>query len=141
MDIKRIAIGTVVGGITLYVVGYVMFEIIFGSFYAANTVAPRSETILWANVAHSFVFGLLVTLAIETRAAAPTVANGFVTGAVIGSLAWLGAHLSYYATADVITYKLIIVDPLNEFVHTGIAGAVIAAAVARMPKAVRLASL
>jgi hypothetical protein len=141
MDIKRIAIGTIVGGVTLYVVGYLIFELAFASYYAANITAARSENIGWAIAAGNLAFALLVTLGIETRAAPPTIANGFVTGAVIGCLAWLGAHLSYYATANVITYKLIIVDPLNELVHTGIAGAAIAAVLARVPgKTTRLAS-
>jgi hypothetical protein len=40
----------------------------------------------------------------------------------------------------VITYRLLIVDPLNELVHTGIAGAVIAAVLSLVTKTARLAN-
>ena len=140
MDIKRVAIGTVVGTVTLYVVGYLLFEIVWASYYAANVTSGRAATIQWAAVAGNFCFALLVTLAIETRTSVPSIASGFITGAVIGYLAWLGAHFSYYATVDVISLNIILVDPLNELVHTGIAGAAIAAVLARMPRSAGLAT-
>ena len=36
MDIKRLIIGTVVGGITLYILGYIIWDMLFAEFYAAN---------------------------------------------------------------------------------------------------------
>ena len=140
MDIKRIAIGTIAGTVTLYVVGYLLFEIIWASFYAANVTSARPASLQWAVLAGNLCFALLVTLAIETRTSVPSIASGFVTGAVIGFLAWLGAHLSYYATVNVITLNIVMIDPLNELIHTGIAGAVIAAVLLRIPRSAGLAA-
>ena len=36
MDAKRFGVATIVGGIVLFVVGYLIFDMMFGSFYAAN---------------------------------------------------------------------------------------------------------
>ena len=36
MDIKRLIIGTVVGGITVYILGYVIWDMLFAEFFAAN---------------------------------------------------------------------------------------------------------
>ena len=36
MGIKRFVIGTLVGGITMYVVGYLIWELAFATFFAAN---------------------------------------------------------------------------------------------------------
>ena len=44
MDIKRFIIGTVVGGITLFILGYVIFELAFADFFDANA---GSATGVW----------------------------------------------------------------------------------------------
>jgi hypothetical protein len=49
-------------------------------------------------------------------------------------LAWLSADLVLYGYLDVFSPTLVIVDPLLELVHGGIAGAVIVAVLARIPK-------
>jgi hypothetical protein len=36
VDIKRFIIGTVVGGIALYILGYVIWELVFADFFEAN---------------------------------------------------------------------------------------------------------
>ena len=36
MDTKRLLTGTIVGGIVLFAVGYLIFDMLFASFYAAN---------------------------------------------------------------------------------------------------------
>lgn len=36
MDTRRIVVGTLVGGVVSYVVGYLIFDMAFGGFYAAN---------------------------------------------------------------------------------------------------------
>ncbi len=142
MDIKRVAIGTIVGGITLYVLGYLIFELAFGPFYAANGGSAvgvfRSPVFQWAIAVGNFSFALLYTLALETRAGAPSIANGFITGATIGFLALFGIDAIHYGFTNLFRYIVVIVDPLLSAIHSGIAGAVIAAVLMRMPKAAGL---
>jgi hypothetical protein len=142
MDVKRLAIGTIVGGITLYVVGYLIFELAFGSFYAANVGsavgALRSPIFQWAIALGNFSFALLFTLALETRAGAPSIAKGFITGATIGFLALFGIDAIHYGFTNLFRYVVVIIDPLLSAIHSGIAGAVIAAVLMRIPKSAGL---
>lgn len=142
MDIKRVAIGTIVVGITLYVLGYLIFELAFGPFYAANGGSAigvfRSPVFQWAIAVGNFSFALLYTLALETRAGAPSIAKGFITGATIGLLALFGIDAIHYGFTNLFRYIVVIVDPLLSAIHSGIAGAVIAAVLMRMPKAAGL---
>jgi hypothetical protein len=105
-----------------------------GLFLRREYHIGRATSLQWRSLPAISVYALLVTLALESRAGVPSIRNGFIIGAVIGYLGWLGAHFSYYATTEIITYNLLIVDPLNEFFHTGIAGAAIAAVLARIPR-------
>jgi hypothetical protein len=138
MNTKHLVFGTIVGGVTLFLVGYIIFDLAAGDFYAANlNTAPgimRETQILWAIALGNLVLGLLLTVGITSRTGAHTTASGAITGAVIACLAWLSADLVLYGYLDVFSPTLVIVDPLLELVHGGIAGAVIVAVLARIPK-------
>ena len=137
MDMKRFAIGTIVGGITMYVVGYVIFTLIFGPYYAANvgavTNAMREPTLEWAGALGGFAFAALITYVIAESARTPTIAAGFMKGATTGFLAWLSVDLVYYGATNLWNFSIVMLDPVLEFVHSGIGGAVIAAVLSRVP--------
>src|SRR5882724_4723746 len=136
MDIKRLAIGTIVGGVVLYVVGYLIFDVAVADYYASHRGAAdafRDAPIVWAVVLANFGLALLVTLAITSRAASQTIAGGFITGGVIGFLVWFHADWVYYGYLNAWTLPIPIIDPLLEFIHEGVGGAVIAAVLARVP--------
>jgi len=139
MDMKRVAVGTIVGGIVLYIVGYLIFDVAVADFYAANrgsaTGAFRDAPIVWAVVLADFALALLVTLCIAGRAASQTIGGGFITGGVIGFLAWFHADFTSYGYLNVWNMPIPIVDPLLEIIHEGVAGAVIAALLMRIPAA------
>ena len=131
MDIKRIIIGTVVGAITLYILAYLIFELAFGEFYAANvgsaTGLVRDNPLMWATAMGSISYAALLTLAIETRGASVTIVDGLKVGAVVGFLLWFTVDLTFYGIFNLSNLTLTIVDPLLELIHAGISGAVIAA--------------
>ena len=138
MDMKRFAIGTIVGGITMYAVGYLIFTLGFGAYYAANvgaaTNALREPTLEWAAALGGLAFGALITYVILNAAETPTITSGFVKGAITGFLAWLSVDLVYYSATNLWNLTIVVLDPVLEFVHSGIGGAVIAAVLARVPK-------
>jgi len=138
MDTKRFLIGTVIGGITMYVVGYLIFTLAFGSFYAANlgsaTGVAREAQLAWAFALGYVALAALVTLAIGTRAGSPTVGAGFKIGAIVGFLVWFGVDFVFYGATNIANLTRTIVDPLLEIVRTGIVGAVIAAVLGRFVK-------
>jgi len=129
MDAKRLVIGTLVGGVTLYVTGYLIFELAFGAFYAANagsaTGVMRDPQLQWALAAGSLSYGALVSLAIGNGASSATLAAGAKIGAIVGFLLWFTADFTLYGVTNIANLTRTIVDPLLEIAHGGIAGAIV----------------
>lgn len=138
MDMKRLAIGTIVGGITMHIVGYLMFDLALVSFYAANDAASatfhRDVNLQWSIGVGNLAFGALLALCITNRSMLPTIASGLMTGAVVGLLVWLGVDFTFYGYQSRWTFGLTLVDPLLAGTQMAIAGAVIAAVLARVPR-------
>jgi hypothetical protein len=137
MDTKRLAVGTLVGGIVLYVVGYLIFTMAFADFYAANagsaTGVDREEQLIWAVALASLAYAALITFAIGNRAGSLSIGQGASTGAIVGFLLWLTADFVFYGSTNIANLTRTVVDPLLEIVHGGIGGAAIAAALKRVP--------
>ena len=138
MDIRRFASGTIVGAVTLHIVGYLIFEVALSDFYLENagpaTNAFRAGNVQWALALANLSFAALITLAVMSRTGALTIGRGFVTGLVIGFLVWSGVDLVYYGLTHLWSLTVVIVDPLLEAIRNGIAGAIIALVLAKIPK-------
>lgn len=129
MDIKRLVIGTLVGGIVMYALGYLIFDLAFGDFYTANrgsaTGVDRAQQLVWAVALGSLSYAALVTLGIGSRAGSSNLAAGVKVGAVVGFLLWFTVDFTLYGITNVANLTRAIVDPLLELVRGGIAGGVI----------------
>jgi len=138
MDTKRLVIGTIVGGIALHVVGYLIFDLAVWNFYLANagpaTGAFRDANLQWAIALGNLSLAALATLGVASRAGAPTIGGGFTAGAVIGFLVWFGLDFILYGFTNLWNLTVVIVDPLLSAIQYGVAGAVIAAVLGRMAK-------
>ena len=136
MDTKRFVIGTLVGGIALFVVGYLMFSLAFAGFYRANagaaTGVDRDGELIWATVLGSLSYAALIIFAMANRTGLATVGTGAKIGAIVGFLLWFTADFVFYGITNVANLTRTIVDPLLEIVHGGIGGAVIAAVLTRV---------
>ncbi len=136
MDTKRLIIGTVVGGIALYILGYVIFELAFADFFAANagsaTGVWKDPQVMWAIAVGTLSYAALITLAIGTRAGSTTIVEGLKVGAIVGFLMWFGADLIIYGIWNVWNLTAAIVDSLLELVRGGIGGVVIAAVLGKI---------
>jgi hypothetical protein len=130
MDAKRLTIGTVVGGVVLFATGYLIFELAFGAFYAANagsaTGVERDPELVWAIALGALSYAALVTLAIGSRASSLNIGAGVKIGAVVGFLIWFTADFTFYGITNIQNLTRTVVDPLLEVVHGGIGGGVIA---------------
>jgi hypothetical protein len=139
MNLRRFAIGTLVGGITVFVIGIATFSFapLIGFFdYAMNAGAAvgvaRSPQLLWAVALASLSYGALVTLAIVDRPRASSVGAGLVTGAIVGFLLWFTADFMLYGVSNVGNLTSTAVGPLIELVPGAAAGGVIAAVVGKV---------
>jgi hypothetical protein len=138
MDAKRFLAGTIVGGIVLYAVGYLIFSMAFASFYAANagsaTGVDRPAELMWAVVLGNLGYAALICYAMGARTTAG-LAESAKVGAVVGFLIWFTVDFTLYGFQNVSNLTRTIVDPLLEIVHGGIGGAVIGLLVAKMKPA------
>lgn len=129
MDTRRLVIGTVVGGVTLFVLGYLIFDLAFAAFYAANagsaTGVARSEQLVWAVALGSLSYAALLTLGIGTKAASSNIATGAKVGAVAGFLLWFTADFILYGIQNVSNLTRTTVDPLLESIRGGVSGGII----------------
>ena len=135
MDTKRFLAGTIVGGIVLYVVGYLIFTMAFASFYAANAGTAmgvdRPAELMWAVVLGNLGYAALICYAMGARTTAG-LSGGAKVGAIVGFLIWFTVDFILYGVQNVSNLTRTIVDPLLEIVHGGIGGAVIGLLVGKM---------
>ena len=130
MDTKRLVIGTLVGGIILYALGYLIFDLAFADFYAANpgsaTGVERNPQLVWAVALGTLSYAAFVTLGIGSRSSSSSVGASVKVGAVVGFLLWFTVDFILYGITNVGNLTRTVVDPLLELVRGGIAGGVIA---------------
>ena len=73
MDTKKLLVGTIGGGVLMYALGYLTWEVIFADFFAANagsaTGVGRESPLIWAVVLGTLSLAALVTLAIGSAGA------------------------------------------------------------------------
>ena len=137
MDMKRIAIGTIVGAIALQAIGFVLFDLIVGGFYAANATDAgravfRVPPLRLAFALADLALAALLTLAVVLRNNAK-IGEGLATGAVIGLLMGVNVSAGFYGNSTIWALPAHLVHPLVVALQAGIAGAVIAAVLARVP--------
>ncbi len=139
MDIKRLIIGTVVGAITLYILGYVIFDLVFAEFYAANAGSAaglvKDPQVIWAIALGTLSYAALITVAIGTRAGSATIVEGLKIGAIVGFLMWFGADFIFYGIFNISNLTLTFVDSLLELIRAGITGAIIATVLGKVANA------
>lgn len=137
MNVKRLAIGAVVGGIVLYVVGYIFFDLLFLDYYEANAgaagVGMRETQVLWAMIVGVLLYGALVTVVATPKAGSPTIGGGITMGALAGLLLWGTADFTLYGYIDLWNLNVTILDIVLETIRGAVTGAVVALVLAKLP--------
>jgi hypothetical protein len=138
MGTNRFVVGTIVGGIVLFALGYVIFELLMGSFMAANMATipglDREAPQFWAVGVSCLAYAALICYAMGRHGAAGAAAGAKV-GAIVGLLVWMTADFMSFGFQNSMNLTATLVDPLLAIVHAGIAGAVIALVVGKMKPA------
>lgn len=135
MDSKRLLTGTIVGGVLVAAMGFLIYEVILAGFFEGQTmVTPRDAPIWWATIVSALAHGLLLTLVIGW-AGGSSAMDGLKTGAVLGLLLWFGADMILYALMEYSTLAGAIGDSIGAAVQYGVAGAAVGMAAGKSPEA------
>lgn len=131
MSAGRTVAAVVVGAAVLYGVGWLLFDKLLVSYYAANvgsaTGVMRDSQVLWSMLVGYLFYAYAIIFALRFRPGSGSLGQGFLIGATVGFLIWGTVDFVFYGISNINNMTLTIVDPLVEIVHGGIAGAVIAA--------------
>ena len=134
MTTQRFAIGTLVGGLVLFFLGYLVFVVLFGDFFAANAgtaTGVQKDPIDFVTLAiGQLAWGAVLTL-ILGWASVSSVGQAARVSALAGLLFFYGIDLTMFATANTSTLTLAVVDPILAAALFGVAGAAIAAVTRR----------
>jgi len=134
MDGKRLMIGTLVGGVVMFALGYVIFVLLMGDYFSSQITMPgleRETPIIWAQLLGTAVLAALVTLCLEWSGASSPM-QAFKIGAIVGLLVWVGVDFIYYGFTNMMTLTQTLVDPLLEVVRTGLGAVVIAGTLSKV---------
>lgn len=132
MNINRLVIGTVVGGVAMFILDFVFWGLLFADFFASNagsaTGVLRETQVIWAMGLGTLCYAALIALAIETRPGTPSIADGLKIGAVVGLLMWGSVDLIYYGIGNLWNLTAHMTDVALEGVRAAIGGIVIVGA-------------
>lgn len=135
MDAKRFVIGSIVGGIVLFLTGYVIFNMLLAGFYDANagsaTGVAREAPLLWSIGLGCVAYAALICYAMGARTGLG-VTGAAKVGAVVGFLLWFTADFLQYGTQNISNLTAVLVDPFAGAVHGAIGGAVIALVISKI---------
>jgi hypothetical protein len=133
-----VLLAAVAGAITLFVLGYIIWGMLLGSYFKSNTIEyaglskqpmPNLVSLFLSNLA----LALLLAIVFEQWASIRTFGGGLVAGAIIGLLIHLSWKLSLMGYMNL--YKEIspvVVDVLVETARASLAGGVIGAVLGLM---------
>jgi len=125
----KILRGTIFGGIAYFFLGWLVYGVLLMDFYMANTNQcankPQGEMIWWAMIVSTLLFALLLTL-ILNWSKTETVKDGFITGAIFGSLFTAINSFSFWSMTTMYTSFIpIIVEIVVAAIILGVTGMVI----------------
>jgi hypothetical protein len=128
MTIQRLALGTVVGGLVLTLLGYLVYGMVFANFFAANAGSASGVTRepfnFVALVIGQLAWGALLTFVLGWRSVS-SVGEGVKVGALAGLLFFLGIDLTLFATTNIQNLTASLVDAVLAAILFAVAGAAI----------------
>lgn len=137
MSTQKLVVGSVVGAIVLFVLGYVIFDTLFLDYYVANAgaaaVGMRGSQIYWAILLSSLGYGALVAYTVGKQTDASTLVGGLKGGAIAGFLLWVTTDFTIYGYLDLWNLTVTVLDVALETVRAAITGGVVALVLAKVP--------
>lgn len=102
MDTKKLLMGTVVGGIAYFILGFLIYGMALMDTMAAYTnvscMRADADMIWWAMILGNFGFGGMLTYIFLTSGNVSSFGAGMKTGAVVSLLAAISVDMMMFAT-------------------------------------------
>ena len=124
MDAKQFLTGTVVGGVTLFVVGYLVYGIALVNAYPASGIDREAPLLLWLLLAQ-FAWAALLSVIISRWPGGSTPGGGFKVAAMVGFLIMIAFGLGFYSMTTLPISVMSFVGPFVSAIVFGISGAAI----------------
>ncbi len=139
MDIKKLFIGGILGGILFFLLGWLIYGTLLMDFMKAHP--GPSANINRAEADMDFLYlaignllsGFLMAY-IFVKANVNTLVNGFITAAVIGLLMSASYDCIMYATTTIASKKMMMADVIASTVMSGVVGAIVGMVMGKLNK-------
>lgn len=130
MNIKKLLIGGIAGGIVFFLLGWLVYGTLLTDFMRHNPgkigLTGRNEPDYLYLIIGQLLYGFLLAY-IFLKANVSSIAGGIVMGAVVGGLMAAAVDFTMYGTTIILSKKVVLADVVVAAVMAAIAGAVIAA--------------
>ena len=134
----KFIVGGIVGGVVLFLLGYLFYGIVFASYLESVTtkqapavMRPMEALYFPGLIVGNLISGFLIAF-VFLKAKTSTVGAGLITGAILGFLVSAGVDCTIYGTTYMFKLKGLIADVCISTMMMAIAGAVIAPIMGKM---------
>lgn len=131
MKAKNSIIATLVGTVSLFLLGWIFYGMLLMDFNMKNAgsatgvMREESEMVWWALILGNVVQAYFLVYIFERWENVNSFVSGLKGGAVIGFLLGLGFNLVMYATSNMMNLTAALVDPFVSMAMMGITGGLI----------------
>ena len=137
MDIKKLLIGGIAGGVVFFLLGWLVYGILLMDFMANHTGTAgnvaRAEPDFLYLIIGNLVIGFLITY-IFLKANVNTLISGIFTGGILGLLMSVGFDCINYATTTTMSKTGMAADVVATTVMSAITGGIIAILIGLLTK-------
>lgn len=140
MDIKKLVIGGITGGILYFFLGWLVYGNLLADFMkthpgTATNVDRAMEDMNWMYlVIGNLVSGFLIAF-IFVKGNVNSLANGLVTGAILALLMSTAFDTIMYATTNIVSKKMMLADVLAAGAMGAVVGAIVGFVLGKLNKA------
>ena len=128
MDIKKLLIGGIIGGILFFLLGWLIYGNLLMTFMKNNpgtaTGVDRTEMDFMYLVIGNLASGFLMAY-IFMKANVNSLSNGLVTGGIIGVLMSVAFDATMYGVTNIMSKKSMMADVLASLVISAVVGAIV----------------
>ena len=101
MDTKKLLLGTVAGGVTYFILGFLIYGVMLAGMMQGPCMRAETDMVWWAMIAGNLGYAFLLSY-VFLRAGIGTLGAGLQAGAVVALVVALSVDLMMYATTMVI---------------------------------------